>query len=104
MLKKNKEGKYGIKMTPIEPGDLTYWGSDLFKRLEQQASAAFAGLAKLYRLTSITPPPPPQCFCEASPILPNSFFFFLMRVQDTVFFFTLVPTASCFCDMVMIMS
>lgn len=36
MLKKNKQGKYGIKMTPIEPGDLNYWGSDLFKRLEQQ--------------------------------------------------------------------
>lgn len=36
MMKKNKQGKYGVKMTRLEPGDLRYWGSDIFQRLEQQ--------------------------------------------------------------------
>lgn len=35
-MKKNKQGKYGVKMTRLEPGDLRYWGSDIFQRLEQQ--------------------------------------------------------------------
>lgn len=33
---KNKKGKYGVKMEPLKFGDLRYWGSDLFDRLEQQ--------------------------------------------------------------------
>lgn len=35
-FKKNKEGKWAMRMTPLEPGDMTYWGSDLWDRLDQQ--------------------------------------------------------------------
>lgn len=36
MYVKNKKGKYGVKMQPLKFGDLRYWGSDLFERLELQ--------------------------------------------------------------------
>lgn len=35
-MKKNKQGKWGVKMTPLKPGDLRFWGSDVFDRFEQQ--------------------------------------------------------------------
>lgn len=35
-MKKNKEGKYGMKMTTIKPDDMRFWGSDLWERLKSQ--------------------------------------------------------------------
>ncbi|CAM9149759.1 unnamed protein product [Scytosiphon promiscuus] len=33
---KNKEGKWGVKMMPVKFGDMRFWGSSLFDRLDKQ--------------------------------------------------------------------
>lgn len=37
---KNKEGKWGVKMMPVKFGDMRFWGSSLFERLEKQVRRA----------------------------------------------------------------